>query len=539
MDTEKKVVYLDLNDILPNRFQPRIKFDDEAITELALSIKEHGVLQPIIVRPISDKYEIIAGERRYKASIVAGLQTIPAIVATLDDRQSAEIALIENVQRQDLTPIEKAVSYKKILDMGYLTQEQLANKIGKSQSAIANLLRLLNLPEEVQDALLDGKISERHARSLLRLKNSAEQKQLLNKILEERLTVRALDQEIDKLSQNETEIKIPTLDTLFKKEETMTNNDINNLNIPTTPIANDTPSPVVEEIKTEYDIDSEAQNPGFMDLNKIEQKADNIYDIKPQADLESLLKPVEPVPTLDQAPVEPSLSVDPLQVPTPVVENKEEPVQMLSAEPALMPTLDPVAPVLDPAPLETPKEEAPTVPTTGRFLNFEIPAEAVTEEEGTGEQKELVVEKEESQNKEVASAPTSFDSLFSSMNTVPTPVETQPMPAITPVPTVEQLEAMGDTALEPKIEDVTPTENGQALPADQPPIIMPRENPEIDLTTLFAPPPPPEKTDFKVVINNIRDLVNKIEKDYGYHVELDEIDFDDNYQVTIKINKNN
>ena len=161
MRMRREVFILAIDDILPNRFQPRIKFDEKAIMELSESIKKHGVIQPIIVRKVSNKYEIIAGERRYKASIIAGRKTIPAIITDVDDKESAEIALIENVQRQDMTPIEEAISYKKILDMGYITQTELATKLGKTQSTIANKLRLLNLSEEVQDAIL------KEARSLL------------------------------------------------------------------------------------------------------------------------------------------------------------------------------------------------------------------------------------------------------------------------------------------------------------------------------------------------------------------------------------
>ena len=148
---ENKVVLLNIDDIIPNRFQPRIKFNDTAINELAESIKQHGVFQPIVVRKISDKYEIIAGERRYKASIIAGKSTIPALITSLDDKNSAEVALLENIQRQDLTPIEEAISYKKILDMGYISQGELGKKLGKNQSTVANKLRLLNLDDEVQE----------------------------------------------------------------------------------------------------------------------------------------------------------------------------------------------------------------------------------------------------------------------------------------------------------------------------------------------------------------------------------------------------
>ena len=202
MKDSRQVVLLDLDDILPNRFQPRIKFDEKAIVELSESIKEHGVIQPIIVRKISDKYEIIAGERRYKASVMAGKKNIPAIIVDLNDKDSSEIALIENVQRQDLTPIEEAISYRKILDMGYLTQEALATKLGVAQSTIANKLRLLNLDDDVQEALLDGKISERHARSLLKLSKSSMQKDMLKRIIDERLTVRKTDEEINNMIKN-------------------------------------------------------------------------------------------------------------------------------------------------------------------------------------------------------------------------------------------------------------------------------------------------------------------------------------------------
>lgn len=203
MSDNSKIVELDLNDILPNRFQPRIKFNEESIIELSESIKEHGVLQPIIVRPIGDKYEIVTGERRYKASMLAGLKTIPTRILDVNDKDSAEIALIENVQRKDLTPIEEAISYKKILDMGYLTQEQLATKLGRSQSTIANKIRLLNLCDEVQEALMEDKISERHARSLLRLEKASTQREMLKRIISERLTVRKVDDEIKKVLEKE------------------------------------------------------------------------------------------------------------------------------------------------------------------------------------------------------------------------------------------------------------------------------------------------------------------------------------------------
>ena len=202
MNMEEKILQIPIEDIIPNRFQPRLTFDDQALQELAASIKEHGIIQPLVLRKLGDKYEIVAGERRYKASQIAGLTTVPAVISNIDDDKSAEVALIENIQRKNLTSIEEARSYKNLLDRGYSTQEQLAEKLGVSQSTIANKLRLLNLADEVQDALLNEKISERHARSLLSIKDNDEQVKWLNKILNERLTVRQLDVELKKSLNN-------------------------------------------------------------------------------------------------------------------------------------------------------------------------------------------------------------------------------------------------------------------------------------------------------------------------------------------------
>ena len=208
MNLEERVLQVPIEDIIPNRFQPRLTFDDRGLEELASSIKQHGIIQPLVLRRVNDKYEIIAGERRYKAATMAGLNTVPAIISNIDDNQSAEVAIVENVQRRNLTPIEEARSYKNLLDKGYLTQSELAKKMGISQSAIANKLRLLNLDEEVQQALLNNQISERHARSLLVLSNPEDQKKWLQKIIAERLTVRQLDdalksQTSDNSSNNE------------------------------------------------------------------------------------------------------------------------------------------------------------------------------------------------------------------------------------------------------------------------------------------------------------------------------------------------
>ena len=273
---DRKVVYLKLDDILPNRFQPRINFDEQALNELSISIKEHGVLSPITVRPLGNKYEIIAGERRYKASVMAGLTDIPALIVKMDDKESAEIALIENVQRKDLTPIEEAISYKKIFDMNIgISQETLAKKLGKSQSAIANKLRLLNLSDEVQEALLENKISERHARSLLRIKDKKLQNALLNKIITERMTVRKTDEEIINMLNNNKDVEI--LDFELGNEELKTekiNDPLNRFeslyNLPKTQIIEDKEDEFIPNIPDVLSVETLTKIP------EIPKVADNI-----------------------------------------------------------------------------------------------------------------------------------------------------------------------------------------------------------------------------------------------------------------------
>lgn len=201
VNLEQNILQVPIDEIIPNRFQPRLNFDDRGLEELASSIKQHGIIQPLVLRRVNDKYEIIAGERRYKAATMAGLSKVPAVIADVDDNKSAEVAIVENVQRRDLSAIEEARSYKNLLDKGYLTQAELAKKMGLSQSAIANKLRLLNLDEEVQKALMNNQISERHARSLLVLPSHEEQRKWLKRIINERMTVRDLDNELKKLNE--------------------------------------------------------------------------------------------------------------------------------------------------------------------------------------------------------------------------------------------------------------------------------------------------------------------------------------------------
>ena len=207
MQTESKILMLDINLVVPNKYQPRKIFDEKELNSLADSIKNYGIINPILVRKKDDKYEIIAGERRFRAAQKVGLTEVPVIVKTADEQQMAELALIENIQRQGLSPIEEAKSYEEIMRIGNQTQNSLAEKLGKSQSSIANKIRLLSLPQEIQDALANKKISERHARSLIAVEDKERQIELLNKIINEKLTVKETEKIINEKEITEDEIK--------------------------------------------------------------------------------------------------------------------------------------------------------------------------------------------------------------------------------------------------------------------------------------------------------------------------------------------
>jgi ParB family transcriptional regulator, chromosome partitioning protein len=190
-DNDNNVVLkVSINSIKPNEDQPRKYFDPEKIVELAESIKEHGIIQPIILKKDLDVYTIIAGERRWRAAKSIGLKEVPVVIMDLSDKQVLEVSLIENIIREDLNPIEEALAYKKLIKDFNLTQEEISKKVSKSRSAIANCLRLLNLDKRVQDYLIDGVISEGHGRAILGIENKETQYEVAQKVIDEDLNVR-------------------------------------------------------------------------------------------------------------------------------------------------------------------------------------------------------------------------------------------------------------------------------------------------------------------------------------------------------------
>jgi ParB family transcriptional regulator, chromosome partitioning protein len=197
---------ISISDIVPNRFQPRTVFNENKIAELAQTIHTHGIIQPIVVREYENgKYEIIAGERRFRAIKTLGWDTAPVLVRDFNDTETASVALIENLQREELTPIEEALAYGKLLELHQLTQEALAQRLGIGQSTVANKLRLLKLPQEVQDAILQKQITERHARSLIPLKNPEMQVKLLLEVIEKNLNVKQTEEQVEKLLNSDNQ----------------------------------------------------------------------------------------------------------------------------------------------------------------------------------------------------------------------------------------------------------------------------------------------------------------------------------------------
>lgn len=208
--TDESIVKVNINNIMANPDQPRKEFKEDALRELADSIKEKGVIQPILVEKKDDNtFIIVAGERRYRASKLAGLSEMPVIVKSFTEEDKYEIALIENIQREDLNPIEEAMAYKKIMDSFDLSQEQVAKKVGKNRSTIANSLRLLKLPEDMQNAVSAGKLTSGHARSILAVINPADQTLLFHRIIDDSLSVREAERNAIALNQGNKTLNKP------------------------------------------------------------------------------------------------------------------------------------------------------------------------------------------------------------------------------------------------------------------------------------------------------------------------------------------
>ena len=517
MDNSSRIIDVDINDILPNRNQPRIILNEEDDLGLTDSVKEYGVLQPIIVRAIGDKYEIIAGERRYRASVLAGKETVPVIVRNMSDKDSAEIALIENVQRKELTPIEEALSYKSILDKGYMTQEELAVKIGKSQPTIANKIRLLNLTDEVQDALLENKISERHARSLLKIKNKNQQKKMLERIINERLTVRKTDEEIDKLG-------------IEKEGEEEMNNEF--INMPQFENISSAPQPVVEPVQPVAPVQPAApvvpQFDAFAsaDAGASDEGTGAPVQSIPQFDI---FASQQPAPAAPQANIFANPDVAPVADVTPTVEQPAAPqfdifASPAPAQPAAMPeqpVAAPVAPQFDifaGQPAVEPIQQPMAAPAAEPVM--QAPVEEAVEEP---------IELDPADN---ISIPMDVYNQFFPEESTDEAFAPAAEPAQEPMAAPVAPIAPADVIATAPIQEQPVV---QAQPVQEP-IIITDYNKQYDPVMPQAQVAPVQQVDFKEVINTIRECAAKIES-YGYKIDLDEFDLTNIYQAIFKIEK--
>lgn len=510
METGKEVVKINLANIIPNRFQPRISFDEEALNELATSIKMYGIIQPLILRPLGDKYEIIAGERRYKAATIAGLTEVPAILVNLDDQTSAELAIIENIQRKDLTAIEEAKSFQKLLDLGNYTQDQLATKMGKSQSAIANKLRLLNLIPEVQEALMNNLISERHARSLLQLKdNPDKQKEILNRITTERLTVKDTDAIIKTMLGGDN----------------MNNNIINNP-IPEQPI-NNNPLPTIESTPM-VDVSNINPTPNLTSIDNIMNSSisapiEQPNMVQPEVTMQNNEQQNFAQPNIETQNIEqPNIEINSLEQPNENIEQVNM-AQPTIEQPNVMPTIEQqnVTPTTDIPNLNNdtfnlsqisdPNMAIPTTPqnneppTTMDFSTFLATTEINHKEENPNQPN--------NNNTQEQPATSEFDSLLQ--------VEEKPE---------EQPE---DTTPQPQFAPINAPTNVYFPDLEKEPANMSFANPFAQST---APVETPPATDITNAINETKETIKKLET-MGYKVTSEESDLPDSYKITITIKK--
>jgi ParB family chromosome partitioning protein len=217
-EVKEEIVEIPVDSIKPNPYQPRRNFDEEKLKEMAVTIKERGILEPLLVRKSAGGYELISGERRLRAAKIAGLKKVPCVIKTINDDEALEIALIENLQREDLNPVEEARAYKVLKDRFGMTQEEIAEKVGKDRATVANKMRLLKLPDEVLNGLVSGKISEGHAKVLLSLQTEREIVDFYRKIIKNSLSVRSLEKLVLKKGKEKRE-EDPNLKRVIKSLE--------------------------------------------------------------------------------------------------------------------------------------------------------------------------------------------------------------------------------------------------------------------------------------------------------------------------------
>ncbi len=488
MNLESGVLQVHIEDIIPNRFQPRLTFDEQGLKELSDSIREHGIIQPLVLRKLGDKYEIIAGERRYKAAQIAGLTTVPAVISNIDDNKSAEVALVENVQRRDLTAIEEARSYKNLLDKGYLTQDQLAKRMGLSQPAIANKLRLLNLDEEVQQALLEEKISERHARTLLSLNDKAAQREWLHRVINERLTVRQLDLELKKIKSAN--------DLVAEGEESEGSGDV--------PLVSGIPS--LEDIKANA-IDISQANKIIPNTPPQPEQLETLDIAQPLAPQQEVFEPAETLfndPLANNNNFTTATSVPEFNIATPNSSSTFVPAENLTNNDSnrFFGMVDNNSPMQTGGPSLFPTQ--PIMNNNTELEIFDVP--------GANPVQETVIEQP---------AQPANDMLVPLNNTTNTPnLDLSPNNRFfTPTPEVRN-DVMLETQKEVEVDPMAVVEQMAAPPSQT-----------AQATALSG-------MDLKDAIASIRTCIEGLGNN-GFYIDVEEIDFDNHYQITMRIHKDN
>ena len=481
MNTENQIVQVKIEDIVPNRYQPRLKFNDQDLSELASSIRQYGIIEPLTLRPFDTKYEIIAGERRYRAAKLLGMQTVPAIIMNINDATSAELAIVENVQRKNLNAIEEARAYKKILEIENITQEELAKKIGKNQATISNKIRLLELATEVQDAVLNNQISERHARTILQLNNYESQKEVLKRIIEEKLTVKLTEELIQSNYKNSISNKNNIGDDNEMNDQnfnTLTNQPVGT--IPETPLPQEQPQQPTNSMFNNNFFPSLEDEKTNMELNSF-----NAQPAEPT---------IPQTPTPEVSPMAsnpmPEANVNPWDIPAPSVDPQPAP------SPA--PT-DPLAGFV-PAP-EQPTPQEPTAPTV------------------------------DGNNIPIGPNPMDFQNNQLNPEPAPSPAPIDPLAGF--VPTPEQ----------PVVQE--PTNIGPFEPQNMNNIPQPELQPQnplpgfIDQQSFNQPTPnvvPGLNSNTNELVPMIRKAISEIDPS-GSKIQTSELDLDNEYQIIIKIPK--
>ena len=493
MNEERRIENIPIDKIIPNIYQPRIKFDNKSIEDLSNSIKNHGIIQPLILRKIGEKYEIIDGERRYKAAKKIGLEKLPSIILDIEDKEAAELILTENMQKQLLTPIEEANAYQQIMLLNRFDIDELSAKLGKDRITIENKLKLLTLHPEIQEALLDNKISEGHAKSLTKINSRKEQLNLFYRILKERIPVKTLEELVTKENLS-SESNNP----FNKKEEKEQENKSE-----------------VEEMDN-----SQLNFNQYNNLLKEQEKPQMEANSTPEAILGNVV--TEPKPN----DFFPSLEEQPLNMEVPVENNKDIPISMQ------MPTFD------------TPNMAAPEVAPVQQNVSpvMEAPQNPMSEMAGSMAMPQF----------EVPSMPTAELAPMQSAMAPTMEVPQNPMPEMAGPMVMPQFEvpSMPTAELAPMQSAMAPTMEvpQNPMPEMADPMAMPQfEVPSMPTTAELAPmqsamaptmelqEPAPAK-DVIPAVNMIKNLMPLLEN-AGYKIIMEETDNPSEYQFIIKVEK--